>query len=680
MKKLTLTLFLALICSIGFAQKSDSFKIDSLQKQLRSATNDTLKANLIFEIINHFSINNLNDLNNGQFAKVYEAYRNAFDVYENPEYQTLFNRLGKNNKYYESFWSFLTNHTFNYGILMGVTANKEEQLIYFKKAYQLAKERNDSFNLAITQINIAFTFQQKNKLDSAQFYVDRIFANPLPQWNFYFYLFYLAGDIRLEAGSHELAKRLFLKGIENTLKNNIYTETGLAINYLGLSKAYQHINKRDSSYYYGIKSIDLLKVIKEVQIVKVDLASAYDNMFEHFQRFAQPDSSFKYLKLAYTERAVFTKKTISNLAAFQQVLLKKQLTLKDLQREKIETQGRMRMYILLTALLVFVGLGAVLSYNYLQKKKANVILASQKEEIQSTLSQLKSTQAQLIQSEKLASLGELTAGIAHEIQNPLNFVNNFSEVSSELVDEMNQELEKGDIIEAKEIANDLKQNLEKINLHGKRASSIVKGMLEHSRASTGVKELTDINKLADEYLRLSYHRLRAKDKDFNADYELIIDENLPKIEVIPQDIGRVLLNLINNAFYAVNERSKAPQPPKGEQEVSALSRLNDDSYVPTVIVSTHYLAPPLGVGGLIEICVKDNGIGMPESVRAKVFQPFFTTKPTGQGTGLGLSLAYDIVTKGHGGTLEVVSTEGTSRDNREGVGSEFIITLPFKTN
>ena len=151
-------------------------------------------------------------------------------------------------------------------------------------------------------------------------------------------------------------------------------------------------------------------------------------------------------------------------------------------------------------------------------------------------------------------------------------------------------------------------------------------------------------------------------------------------DLIPQDIGRVLLNLINNAFYAVNERSKAPQPPKGEQEVSALSRLNDDSYVPTVIVSTHYLAPPLGVGGLIEICVKDNGIGMPESVRAKVFQPFFTTKPTGQGTGLGLSLAYDIVTKGHGGTLEVVSTEGTSRDNREGVGTEFIITLPFKTN
>ncbi len=286
-------------------------------------------------------------------------------------------------------------------------------------------------------------------------------------------------------------------------------------------------------------------------------------------------------------------------------------------------------------------------------------------ELEQSLIELKATQNQLIQKEKLASLGELTAGIAHEIQNPLNFVNNFSELSVDLAKELNEELDKPDVDKPyiKEILGDLTQNQEKINHHGKRASSIVKGMLEHSRASTGVRELTDINKLADEYLRFSYHGMKAKDKDFEADYELIIDEKLPKIEVIPQDMGRVLLNLINNAFYAV----KAPQPPKGE------------SYVPTVTVSTHYQAPPLGAGGAIIIKVKDNGTGMPESVRTKVFQPFFTTKPTGQGTGLGLSLAYDIVTKGHGGTLEVVSTvQGDSFG--EGVGSEFIITLPFKTN
>ena len=295
-------------------------------------------------------------------------------------------------------------------------------------------------------------------------------------------------------------------------------------------------------------------------------------------------------------------------------------------------------------------------------------------QLQNSLLELKATQAQLIQSEKLASLGELTAGIAHEIQNPLNFVNNFSELSVDLVKDLKEEIEKPtqDKEYIGELFDDLSQNQEKINHHGKRASSIVKGMLEHSRASTGVKELTDINKLADEYLRLSYHGLRAKDNTFNADYELIVDENLPKIEVIPQDIGRVLLNLINNAFYAVNER--ADQIRSGNFESFPNVKAEQSNYTPSVTVTTQQL------DNQIIIKVKDNGIGMSEATKAKVFQPFFTTKPTGQGTGLGLSLAYDIVTKGHGGTLEVESTDGTSRDNREGVGSEFIITLPFKTN
>jgi two-component system, NtrC family, sensor kinase len=292
-------------------------------------------------------------------------------------------------------------------------------------------------------------------------------------------------------------------------------------------------------------------------------------------------------------------------------------------------------------------------------------LTQQKEVLESALEQLKATQAQLIQSEKLASLGELTAGIAHEIQNPLNFVNNFSELSVDLAKELKEEMDKspltpegGIIISSKdkdyicEILNDLSQNQQKINHHGKRASSIVKGMLEHSRMSTGVKELTDINVLADEYLRLSYHGLRAKDKDFNADFKTEFQDSLSKIEVIPQDLGRVLLNLINNAFYAVNQR----------KQLASSSQL-DASYTPSVFVSTQQ------VGNQIIIKVKDNGTGMPESVKAKIFQPFFTTKPTGQGTGLGLSLAYDIVTKGHGGTLEVVSTEG--------VGTEFIVSLPY---
>ena len=270
-----------------------------------------------------------------------------------------------------------------------------------------------------------------------------------------------------------------------------------------------------------------------------------------------------------------------------------------------------------------------------------------------SLDELKAAQAQLIQSEKMASLGELTAGIAHEIQNPLNFVNNFSEVSSELLEELNEELEKGDLDEVKFILKDIKQNLEKINHHGKRADAIVKGMLQHSRTSTGQKEPTDINALCDEYLRLSYHGLRAKDKSFNADFQTNFDPNLPKVNVIPQDIGRVLLNLINNAFYAVNARNLTG--------FGNLSGLNND-YKPTVIVSTKNL------GDRIEISVRDNGSGIPEEIKNKIFQPFFTTKPSGQGTGLGLSLSYDIV-KAHGGEIKI--------ETKVNEGTTFIIQLPI---
>jgi len=264
-------------------------------------------------------------------------------------------------------------------------------------------------------------------------------------------------------------------------------------------------------------------------------------------------------------------------------------------------------------------------------------------ELKQSLEDLKSTQSQLIQSEKMASLGELTAGIAHEIQNPLNFVNNFSEVNTELIAEMKEEINKGNINEVQAIANNIEENEQKILHHGKRADAIVKGMLQHSRASTGQKELTDINKLVDEYLRLSYHGMRAKDKSFNVRFETDFDKSMAKIKIVPQDIGRVILNLINNAFYAVNEK----------QSITG--------YEPRVIVATTKLADK------VLISVADNGNGIPQKVLEKIFQPFFTTKPTGQGTGLGLSLSYDIV-KAHGGEIKVESTEGQ--------GSEFVIQLP----
>ncbi len=274
-------------------------------------------------------------------------------------------------------------------------------------------------------------------------------------------------------------------------------------------------------------------------------------------------------------------------------------------------------------------------------------LTRQKEELEIALQELKSTQAQLIQSEKMASLGELTAGIAHEIQNPLNFVNNFSEVSNELIGEMNEELSKGDIAEAMMIADDIRQNLEKINHHGKRADAIVKGMLQHSRSSNSIKEPTDINKLADEYFRLAYHGLRAKDKSFNATLKTDYDETIGNITIIPQDIGRVVLNLITNAFYVVDEKKKS----------------GIEGYEPTVSVSTKKQIDK------VLISVEDNGNGIPKTIVDKIFQPFFTTKPSGQGTGLGLSMSYDIVTQGHGGILKVETAEGK--------GTTFIISLPI---
>jgi signal transduction histidine kinase len=279
-------------------------------------------------------------------------------------------------------------------------------------------------------------------------------------------------------------------------------------------------------------------------------------------------------------------------------------------------------------------------------QERTVEIQKQKTELEEALKELKTTQAQLIQSEKMASLGELTAGIAHEIQNPLNFVNNFSDVSAELIDEMEDELSKGDVEEAKAIAGDIKQNLEKIRHHGQRADGIVKGMLQHSRASSNVKEPTDINKLADEYLRLAYHGLRAKDKSFNAELVTHFAEGLPQTDLVPQDIGRVLLNLFNNAFYAVQKKQA----------------ITGDRFKPTVEVDTTLK------GKNIEIVVKDNGVGIPEDIREKIMQPFFTTKPTGEGTGLGLSLSYDIVVKAHNGKIDVKS--------KEGEGSEFRISIP----
>jgi signal transduction histidine kinase len=332
---------------------------------------------------------------------------------------------------------------------------------------------------------------------------------------------------------------------------------------------------------------------------------------------------------------------VQNLG-FQESLQKQQQD--QAKKEAVqEYKSKIKIYSLVAgvaALLIFIF---ILYRNNRQRQIAN-------KKVEKAYLDLKSTQAQLIQSEKMASLGELTAGIAHEIQNPLNFVNNFSDVNKELIDELKGELTTGNRQQAIEIADDIMANEEKINHHGRRADAIVKGMLQHSRSSSGVKEPTDINPLADEYLRLSYHGLRARDKSFNATMKTDFDQSIGRINIVAQDIGRVILNLINNAFYAVDERKKALQPPKGAAD-----------YEPTVTVSTKKFDDK------VLISVKDNGNGISQKVVDKIFQPFFTTKPTGQGTGLGLSLSYDII-KAHGGELQVKAKEGEF--------AEFLIQLP----
>src|SRR5258706_11586617 len=411
--------------------------------------------------------------------------------------------------------------------------------------------------------------------------------------------------------------------------------------YNAIAELYLVTGKVDSSIYYG------KEVLNKWQYTSYKRAvfDAINILSRSYKIKNMNDSTIKYLELGISlNDSLYNQE---KLRSMQNLNFNEQLQKREIETAKAKFQDQVRTYALLAILGVFILIGVILYRNNRQKQKVNLLITQQKEKVENTLSELKATQAQLIQSEKMASLGELTAGIAHEIQNPLNFVNNFSEVNKELLVEMKDEMKKGNIDDANAIANDVIDNEEKIIHHGKRADAIVKGMLQHSRTSSLQKEPIDINKLADEYLRLSYHGLRAKDKTFNATLQTDFDVSIGKINIIPQDIGRVLLNLYNNAFYAVSEKSKQ----------------QNENYQPTVSVSTRR------INDKVEILVKDNGNGMPQKIKDKIFQPFFTTKPTGQGTGLGLSLSYDII-KAHGGEIKV--------ETKEGEGSEFIITLPVK--
>ena len=363
------------------------------------------------------------------------------------------------------------------------------------------------------------------------------------------------------------------------------------------------------------------------------------------------DSAFVYQEMTIAAKdSLYSQEKVKQFLSYR---FTEEMRNKETLNKAIAYQERLKRNILIGTSVILLVLIIILYKNNLNKKKSNHLLLLQKQKVERTLVKLKSTQSQLVQSEKMASLGELTAGIAHEIQNPLNFVTNFSELNKELLTEMINEIDNGNLTDAKEIARDVVINEEKINSHGKRADAIVKGMLQHSRSGSGAKELTDINKLADEYLRLAYLSFKGKDNVIAIKIDTYPDDTMGKISVIPQEIGRVLLNLYNNAFYAVNERQKAE---------GLTLKANGLPYEPTVSLITKKAE------GRVLISVKDNGNGIPKKVLDKIFQPFFTTKPSGQGTGLGLSLSYDII-KAHSGELKVYTTEGQ--------GSEFTIILPL---
>jgi signal transduction histidine kinase len=446
----------------------------------------------------------------------------------------------------------------------------------------------------------------------------------------------IIGEAEEKKGHKDLALGYYLQSVLACRQFNDNRHLSQA--YASMAKLYKKDNQHDSAIVYAQKSFDAADATRYNKGIL-----AASNLLSAYYEGVTDKEALRYHKLAMAAKdSLFGQEKIKRMIT---ISFEEKQRRQEIEAARAKYINSIRTYILLAGIAAFLVAAIYLFRNNRKKQKTNARL-------EKTLGELKSTQAQLIQSEKMASLGELTAGIAHEIQNPLNFVNNFSEVNSELIAEMKQGIEDGNLENVKALANDINENEQKIIFHGKRADAIVKGMLQHSRSSSGVKEPTDINALADEYLRLAYHGLRAKDKSFNVTMKTDLDTSLGKINVVPQDIGRVILNLITNAFYVVTEKN-----------VSTLQQARGSAgkpYEPTVWVSTKK------IGGKVEIRVRDNGNGIPPKVRDRIFQPFFTTKPTGQGTGLGLSLSYDII-KAHGGELKV--------ETQEGEGAEFIINL-----
>jgi len=669
---------LALIPAFGLAQRNT---IDSLHKALKNARTDsdryfaTLRIGRAIEENNRDTSLYYNDLafhiakksnkalaeasalvgkgyslmHLGRYAESLQCLQQALDLAEDggnektnwyTSYRYKNYGIKKLITLHENRLSILTDTHFFLALLMGATNNVDKKIIQLNTTKRFAAETGYEVMVGFANMHLGYIYLDRHRIDTAlelELNAARIFSQN-EKWDyssksFHGGVYRTLGNIYLEKGNKELAVQYFHKALNAGLEqNNLALIAGC---YHDLTRYYIAAEQMDSSLYYAKKHLEILHSMRSE-----DLGDAYEYLYHSYRLQGYTDSAYKYQGLALMAKDSSYEVTIESLADFQKLSFGAQLRAQELEKEKAAIQTKIRTYVLIAGIGVFMLLAGIFYWNNRQKQKANKVL-------ETTLTHLKATQTQLIQSEKMASLGELTAGIAHEIQNPLNFVNNFSDVNTELIGEMKQEIDKGDLDEIKAIATDIEENSKKINQHGKRAAAIVNGMLQHCKSGSGTKEPTNINALAGECMHLAYHGLRAKDKSFNAELVTHFDETLPPINVIPQDIVRVMINLFNNAFYAVNQKAKH----------------SGEGYIPEVSVTT--LSKKDGV----IIRVKDNGIGIPEAIKDKIMQPFFTTKPTGEGTGLGLSLTYDMVVNGHGGVLTV--------DTKENKYSIFTIQLPL---
>ena len=672
MKKIPLLLLLLITVSFAAAQKKH---IDTLRLQLSKAKTDTMR--------------------NKALLNLGVAY-----YHSNPDSAMLFEQqtylLAKKNN-----WTIGQEISLkNMADIYADWAEYVKAISFYFKALKIAGELNDLYGMSVVNVDIGATciqqqdykkalpylrlalkqsntfsithklrfkhkqnrefiwacigdcYRNMHRTDSAAYYLEIAFDD-CKKFNFSDDIRWIQrdlGEVEAEKGDKIGALGFFRRAV--TSDKAVGDAKSESNAYLSTANLYHKYKQQDSAEYYAQKALERAAAGKYEQEV-LNAGKVLSIFYDEDHNLPQ---AYKYFKITTVAKdSLYSQDKVKQLLSIDFDEKEKQQELLTAQREgQKEAEDRLRTYILSGGLGILLLLAIIFWRNSNQRKKANNLLSKQKREIEAqrdhtnkTLTELKLTQNQLIQSEKMASLGELTAGIAHEIQNPLNFVNNFSEVNREMIDEMKAELKEGNMVEALAIADDIQKNEEKINHHGKRADFIVKGMLQHSRPSSGERQLTNMNVLAQEYFKLAYQGLRGKDKSFNSEMVTHFDPNLPRVDVVQQDMGRVMLNLFNNAFYAVNQKQ----------------RKADEGYKAEVSVSTSVEK------GQVIISVKDNGVGIPDAIKAKIMQPFFTTKPAGEGTGLGLSLTYDMVVKGHGGSIVV--------NSQEGEGSEFLISLPM---